>query len=110
EVARMPQHLDRLAGFPERLLKADAELAKLHLLQSAGPFTFAYGQAKNFDGCDIDDIKALLTDADAARDELLNRLRAEVLDHLLIAVRRFVLDAAEDRRRAGRLEFHDLLV
>lgn len=106
----MAVHLDGLAGLPERLLAADDELAKLHLLQSKRQYTFKLGRAGNFVGCDIDDVKAALADADAARDELLSRVRAEILDHLLVAVRAFVLDAAEERKRAGRLEFHDLLV
>ena len=107
---RMAAHLRSLTGLPERMLAADDELAKLHLLLSNARFAFPYGSAKNFPGCDIDDIKSALKDADAAAGNLLFRVRAEVLDHLLLAVRRFVLDAAEERRRAGTLEFHDLLV
>jgi ATP-dependent exoDNAse (exonuclease V) beta subunit len=107
---KLADHLDGLEGLPERMSKADDELAALHLLQSVDRFSCGYGQAKNWSGCDIDQVKDLLKEADAARDALLFKLRAEILDALLIEVRRFVLAAVDDRRRAGRLEFHDLLV
>ncbi len=106
----LADHLDRLAGLPERLLEAADELEVLHLLQSTDKLECNQGQAKNYPGCDINDVRAALKDAEAARAELLTRTRADVLDHLLIAVRAFVLDAAGQRQRAGRLEFHDLLV
>jgi len=107
---KLAAHLDALAGLPERLLKALDELEVLQLLQSAEALRCSYGKAENYPGCDINEIRGALDDAEAARAELLTRLRAEVLDHLLVAVRAFVLGAAEQRKRAGRLEFHDLLV
>jgi ATP-dependent exoDNAse (exonuclease V) beta subunit len=59
-------------------------------------------------------------DVNAVRDRLkaafeaLERAQAEICDaaarQVASAVRRFTLDAAAERRAAGRLEFHDLLV
>jgi ATP-dependent exoDNAse (exonuclease V) beta subunit len=104
-------HLGGFAGLPERLLKADDELEALHLLQSVDRFDAGQrGKKDNYPSCDVNDIREALKRAEAARAELLGHIRAEVLDHLLIAVRRFVLDASDQRQRAGRLEFHDLLV
>ena len=104
-------HIESFAGLPERLAKAGDELESLHLLQSVYRFDIKAGRKDNYaPGCNIDDVHGALKEADAARDGLLARVRAEVLDHLLVAVRSFVLDAAAARRRAGRLEFHDLLV
>nr|MBA3655703.1 UvrD-helicase domain-containing protein [Actinomycetota bacterium] len=107
---KLAAHLDGLAGLPERLLDAADELEVLHVLQSVENFKCSYGKAQNYPGCDVTEIRGALDDADTARTELLTRVRAEILDHLLVAVRAFVLDAADQRKRAGRLEFHDLLV
>jgi ATP-dependent exoDNAse (exonuclease V) beta subunit len=108
---RLAVHIDGLAGLPARMRAAGDELEALHLLQSVDRFTAGNsGQGQNYSGCNIDDIKAALKAADAAKADLLTTVRAEVLDHLLVAVREFVLDAAAARQRAGRLEFHDLLV
>ena len=108
---KLLMHLTGFAGLPERLLKAGDELEALHLLQSVDRFEAGLrGKKDNYPGCDVNDIREALKGAEAARAELLGRIRAEVLDHLLIAVRTFVLDAAAQRQRAGRLEFHDLLV
>ncbi len=105
-------HMATFAGLPERLQNAADELEALHLLQSADRFSGGLkGKKENYaPGCDVADIRLALESAEAARAELLAVIRAEVLDHLLVALRAFVLDAAAVRQRAGRLEFHDLLV
>jgi ATP-dependent exoDNAse (exonuclease V) beta subunit len=64
--------------------------------------------------------KGTWTDVEAARGagkavsevaaELLMSAADEVLQHLLVRTARFVLESAEQRRRDGGLEFHDLLV
>ena len=53
---------------------------------------------------------AHLKAAKEAREELLERLRGEVLSRLAPELVRFTLTWAQERRRAGRLHFHDLLV
>jgi ATP-dependent exoDNAse (exonuclease V) beta subunit len=56
------------------------------------------------------EVMELLREASAERDALLESRRAPVVEALMRAVGRFVLEEAERRRREGRLEFHDLLV
>jgi ATP-dependent helicase/nuclease subunit A len=51
-----------------------------------------------------------INEARQARDDLVGRLRTEVLTRLVPELVRFTLDWADERRRAGRLHFHDLLV
>lgn len=51
-----------------------------------------------------------LTAAGAAVSELAARLRTAVLERLLPRLAAFTLEGAAQRERAGRLEFHDLLV
>jgi ATP-dependent exoDNAse (exonuclease V) beta subunit len=103
-------HVEGLAGWVERLAKAGDDLEALHLLESADRLSCKNGVRANYPHCDIEVVRELTQTAETARFALMDRLRAEVLDHLLVAVRAFVLDEAEQRRRAGRLEFHDLLV
>ena len=67
------------------------------------------GQKPNW-ACDIDDVRDRL----AAAGSELRRIRAEVAGECAVrvasAMRSFTLAAARERRVAGRLEFHDLLV
>ena len=102
--------LDDLADFNEQLVKASDELEVLHLLDERSHPAFRRdGQEGQL---------RLRRQGDPRRAErrrnrsrgAAHRVRAEVLDHMLVAVRGFVLDAADERRAAGRLEFHDLLV
>ena len=98
-----------------------AELAsisdELDLLQALGPEANprlpsfrvgGLGKKKSFD--DIDDVHARVTEAGeriaAVRDEVANACARRVGS----VIRRFTLDSAHERQRAGQLQFHDLLV
>jgi ATP-dependent exoDNAse (exonuclease V) beta subunit len=59
---------------------------------------------------DLDHLRDAMKEAEAARNEMVETARSWVLCTLLPHVRDFVIASAEERRRAGELEFHDLLV
>ncbi|MGH9187491.1 MAG: UvrD-helicase domain-containing protein [Acidimicrobiales bacterium] len=61
-------------------------------------------------GAEKDEVLAALDAALTARADLLDGSRRAVLGSLLVRLRSFTLDGADERRRVGRLEFHDLLV
>jgi ATP-dependent exoDNAse (exonuclease V) beta subunit len=58
----------------------------------------------------LGDLRARVRGLDELCEELLADVQDQILRQLAAAIGRFCLDAAEDRRRQGVLEFHDLLV
>ncbi len=58
----------------------------------------------------VGDVKADLAEAGEAIDALLAEVATECARHLGSAIRGFTLASADERRREGTLEFHDLLV
>ena len=60
--------------------------------------------------CPVDVVRRAVKAAADARDSLLDGVRQRVLSRLLGELAAFTLDGAEERRAAGVLEFHDLLV
>ncbi|MGI8758982.1 MAG: UvrD-helicase domain-containing protein, partial [Acidimicrobiales bacterium] len=106
---RLLERLAELASWGERLRAATDDDAKLELLCST-PSTRVgnCGRQKSWP------VVATVRAAVAAFGESCERLRHEVqhvaLEHLADAIGRFTVAGAQERRRAGRLEFHDLLV
>jgi ATP-dependent exoDNAse (exonuclease V) beta subunit len=83
----------------------------LRLLADKPRLTFGHGQAPNWGGADMKQrVVDLLQQASDARDVLRNASVRAMLAAMSPQVGWFVLDAAEQRRRSGRLEYHDLLV
>ncbi|HEY8545448.1 MAG TPA: UvrD-helicase domain-containing protein [Acidimicrobiales bacterium] len=61
-------------------------------------------------GYDLPALRAQLKDLMEQCDLLANEVTHAALQQVAVELRRFTLEAAEHRRRDGRLEFHDLLV
>ncbi len=106
---RLAVHIRSLAGYARRLAGADSDLDRLQLLAQAPPLARRYGQKANWDDC-VDEARQALGDAQAARDATLQAVTRQALGELLVALRQLTLQAADERRREGSLEFHDLLV
>ena len=104
------QHIDGLAGWADVLRGATDDLDRLDLLGEMPKF------AKNNVGrhtnwrCPVQEVRDLLEQADAARITLVRRQQQATLDVLVARLRGFVRGYADERRRDGRIEFHDLLV
>ena len=59
---------------------------------------------------DVQEVRDAFNDLLAAADAAVDQVTGAALDHMAARLGRFVLQAAEERREVGRLEFHDLLV
>ena len=107
---RLARHVRALAGWVDRLDQAESDLDRLQLLAQAPALAKRSGGRKdNWDGC-IDEVRDQLTQAQASCDQALQRASRQALGELLAAIRQLTLEAAEQRRADGTLEFHDLLV
>ena len=103
------RHLEGLAGWPDLLREADDDLDRLDLLGEMPKLTTTRGRMSNW-SCPVEDVRALLGEAEAGRAAVVAAQQQATLDVLLARVRGFVRAYAEERRREGRLEFQDLLV
>jgi ATP-dependent exoDNAse (exonuclease V) beta subunit len=111
---RLRQRLDDIADFALALRSTVDELELLTTLSgTAGkkPPSFKVGNVGSQGNWpDVRDLRARVAAAGVA----VNAVRGQVLTacarHLGTALARFTLASAEERRAAGRLEFHDLLV
>ena len=109
------QHGSQVADLADRLAgEGDAGAAWARLSRFG---KLSHGRGKQSDwrsggdgvnGCKA--LKGILQELESTRAEELGAAKAAVLLVLAEQVRRFVIDYAEQRRREGRAEFHDLLV
>jgi ATP-dependent helicase/nuclease subunit A len=106
--------LDELAHWAEQVRAAPDESARLALLHADGGRPKGSpnrGAKTNWPrGYDLDGLRNELQAIRDDCDDLANRVAEAALSHLAVALRRVTLGAAEQRRREGTLEFHDLLV
>ena len=102
--------MQALTGWADRLAQAESDLDRLQLLAQAPALAKRSGGRKdNWDGC-IDEVRDQLAQAQASCEHALQRATRQALGELLVALRQLTLEAAEQRRADGTLEFHDLLV
>ncbi len=102
-------HLDTVAAIADELGAAEDELDRLDILARDDKLASRLGNKGNWD-CDVTAVRDLLQLAQAARDDVVGRCRAAVLGALVERIRQMAIETADERRREGRLEFHDLLV
>lgn len=102
-------HIGALARFRLSLRSAGSEREMLQALVNAPKLSSAKGRAGNW-ACPVAGVRDLLREADNARAAIVERVASDALSRLLPAIRDLTLQGASERRREGRLEFHDLLV
>lgn len=118
-VALRDQCRDENDGLRARLAELDdwaAELrnavdddSRLDRLGKAPRFTVSKtGQARNWP--DIGLVRDLVAELEPVRDQVRDQAQQASLECLADELASFTVASAEDRRRAGELEFHDLLV
>ena len=95
--------------FAQRLREAVDDDTRLELL-TAAKLVRSYGQKNNWLSIGIDVVKGRLADLQADCEVLRRNVQEAVLQVLASSLADFTVRGAEDRRRAGELEFHDLLV
>ena len=105
----LPPQLAQLEAWARRLGAASDEYAQLLLLGSV-PRARARGRKDNWPGHDLADLKQRFNDVKDRLSGLRTEVAYEAVMRLAVDLRRFTLEAAGERRRAGELEFHDLLV
>ena len=107
---KLRQHLeDKLPSIAEDLRAAADEDTLVRVLMDSR-FTCRLGQAKNWVRPTKDEVAGRLAALDASARDARVRVQEAVLQTLATAVGRFTVAGADERRTAGELEFHDLLV
>jgi ATP-dependent helicase/nuclease subunit A len=106
---RLVQHLLGLGPLADRLDEAD-NFGKFALLR-ATKFESKLGRAPTWKiGPGKDTVVEALGDLGREANERTDRIVHACLEHLAVVFGRLTLRAANERKRQGRLEFHDLLV
>ena len=95
--------------FAQRLREAVDDDTRLELL-TASRVVYRHGQKNNWLDIGIDVVKGRLADLEADCELLRRDVQEAVLQVLASSLADFAVRGAEARRRAGELEFHDLLV
>lgn len=107
---KLSQRLDEIAAYVARLRTIDDEVALLDAIADA-PSTKVGGSGRK--GCwdlDLADLRARVRAAGDGLEAVAGTVAQACAHRLGSAIRRFTITAAAERRAAGRLEFHDLLV
>ena len=102
-------HIEGIAEFRAALHASTSELEILELLVNPPTLTSRWGQKDNWPR-PVTEVRGLLTDANHARQALVARVISDGLSNLIPVITAFTLKNAYDRKREGRLEYHDLLV
>ncbi|MEZ5170991.1 MAG: UvrD-helicase domain-containing protein [Acidimicrobiia bacterium] len=109
----MAGHLDKVVDWCAEVNAAAQEgdeVETLRVVSSLARLTFGNGRKGNWpEGC-LAEIKADLGQMEEKRRRALDAIAEGAAKRIAAEIGRFTLDEAEERRRAGRLEFHDLLV
>ena len=104
--------LEDIAAYLADLRAKDDEIDLMEALSAKGRPTFRVkraGSKGNWSG-DLDELRARVGAAGEALEEIRHQVAQACAKRIATSIRRFTLAAADERRGAGRLEFHDLLV
>jgi ATP-dependent exoDNAse (exonuclease V) beta subunit len=104
-LARLAQ-LDAWAGRLRGALDDDERMALLGALPS--PRVGNVGRKGSWP--DVARVRDAVAELGTRCEEVRQRALEEAIGQVAVAIGRFTVEGAEERRRAGRLEFHDLLV
>ena len=101
--------LGDVAAWGEQLRRAPDELEQLRLVHEGMPKVGRIGRKENWT-CTVDDVREQSAALRTATEQLARDVTLAAVGVLAWEIARFTLDEADVRRRAGELEFHDLLV
>jgi ATP-dependent exoDNAse (exonuclease V) beta subunit len=105
---KLAAHIDGLIPYRDALAAARDPLDVLGAIYRVPPLRCALGQARCW--TDVDLVRAACEEAEAVRESVVAEPRRAALAILVDRLVAFATRYAEDRRRDGRLWFHDLLV
>jgi ATP-dependent helicase/nuclease subunit A len=103
-MAQLPEYRDRLAA----AARAD-DSERIAVLRRWPAIGAKIGLAANWGG-DVESVRTAVRAAKAAGDSLLDAARESAFPPIIDLVEDFIRRYADERRRMGRIEFHDLLV
>jgi ATP-dependent exoDNAse (exonuclease V) beta subunit len=101
--------LAELEAWARRVRAASDEYGRLGLMGDV-PGRFGRGRKDSWPAIDLPGLRDACNDARARIKALRTDVAYQAVQRLAVDLRRFTLEAADERRRAGELEFHDLLV
>ena len=109
---RLLAQLRELEIWARRVRDASDEYSRLAMLGTDGgrPRATALGRVANWPSLDIAGFKLRYNALAPRIDALRQRVVDQAVRRLAVDLRRFTLESAAERRDAGELEFHDLLV
>jgi ATP-dependent helicase/nuclease subunit A len=109
---KLVAQLAQLETWSRRVRDASDEFTRLALLGKGGgrPRPRANGRQGNWPSYAVGDLKQRYDGFNEHIEGLRRRVVDQAVGRLAVDLRRFTLDAARERREAGELEFHDLLV
>jgi ATP-dependent helicase/nuclease subunit A len=104
--------LDALAGWRDRLERAPDEYEQLRLLTEGAPkFSAKLGKKGNWPPtCGVETVRAGVTELREKTEAITRTVTEATIRRLAWEIAQFTLREADERRRSGQLEFHDLLV
>ncbi|MBO0885759.1 MAG: UvrD-helicase domain-containing protein [Acidimicrobiales bacterium] len=105
---RLLGRLDELARWASRLRDAIDDDSRLELLGQAPSFASTIGRARNWP--DVKRVRNGVSELESVRDEIRDQAQQASLECIATELASFTVASAEERRHAGELEFHDLLV
>ena len=106
-------HLGEFEQWVRRVRDASDESSRLALLgprAGRGSAHRRLGNSRNWPGVDLASLRERCIDLHERIEALSQRVVDQAVRRLAHDLRRFTLESADERRAAGELEFHDLLV
>jgi ATP-dependent exoDNAse (exonuclease V) beta subunit len=109
---RLVPQLADLAAWARRVRDAGDEYSRLSMLKENGAAwqKRAGGRKDNWPRLDMAELKDRFNAVAERAEALRQRVANQAARRLAVDLRRFTLESADERRHAGELEFHDLLV
>jgi ATP-dependent exoDNAse (exonuclease V) beta subunit len=109
---RMAERLTECEAYARALRRAPEDAERIRLLRREKPSLRVgrVGRKPNWRGCDLDVLRDRILRLAERRTELLERVSDATIRRLAVTIARFTAEDAMERRAAGELEFHDLLV
>lgn len=104
----LARHIDAACALREHLMAAEDPVDVLELLEAVPTLSCRRGRQSWWD--DVDAVREACDAAEAVRRRVVEGRRQAALTLLAARVADFARDYADERRREGRLRFHDLLV
>jgi ATP-dependent exoDNAse (exonuclease V) beta subunit len=109
---KLAEGLVELSGWRDRLRDAPDEYEQVRLLTEGAPkFRATSGRKGNWPGpCDVDAVRGRVVAVREHAAAIMRTITEATVRRLAWEIAQFTLREAGERRRNGRLEFHDLLV